>query len=100
MAYTDESERFQQKTNRIGILCATIAFLGFLWAMTRTSDCNPPPPGMCHDTFHVVDDRTSTYDCPPGSRGEMIMSPPAPKPGVLCHCINNSDPPVEHPATR
>lgn len=97
MSY-DEAE--DHKTGRIAILAAVIAFLGLVWLASKTSDCNPPPSGMCHDTFHVVQDGTSSYDCPPGSQVEIVASPPAPKPGVLCHCINNSGPTDGHPATR
>lgn len=94
MAYSNESEKLQQKTVRIGILCSLIAFMGFLFAVSRpgcATACEPTPE-VCRDTFHIVNDGTNNYECPPGSRVEIISSPPAPKPGVLCHCINTLEP--------
>lgn len=96
MASTDQSE----KTERIGWLCATIMVLGALVFLAKINacalacnSCNNNSPPTCKDEFYEIknDGYASSHTCTPGARVEVVSSPPAPKPGILCHCIN-SDP--------
>jgi len=97
MASTPESE----KTERIGWLCATMVILGILFVLSKANACalacnscnSPSKPDVCKDEFFELapsDSRYSnTHTCTPGARVEVVASPPAPKPGIMCHCINN-----------
>jgi hypothetical protein len=96
MATTPDSE----KTERISWLCATIMILGLLFFLTKINACalacnscnakeNTTP--LCKDEFYEIknDGYASKHTCTPGARVEVVASPPAPKPGILCHCTNN-----------
>ncbi len=97
MATTPDSE----KTERIGWLCATIMVLGLLFFLTKINACalacnscnsHESAPSVCKDEFYEIDTNNryrNSHTCTPGARVEVVASPPAPKPGVLCHCINN-----------
>lgn len=91
-----------EKTSRIGYLCWTIVTLGLLFFLFKINACNmacnafnsPNKPDPCKDEFFEMklDSKESSYHtCTPGARVEIVASPPAPKPGILCHCINNPD---------
>ena len=93
MANTPDSE----KTVRIGWLCATILVLGLFFFLTKINacalacnSCHDPHPA-CKDEFYEIknDGYASNHTCTPGARAEVVASPPAPKPGILCHCTNN-----------
>lgn len=94
MATTPDSE----KTERIGWLCATIMILGFLFFLTKINACalacnscsSADKPDVCKDEFYEIknDGYASKHTCYPGARVEVVASPPAPKPGIMCHCIN------------
>lgn len=96
MGYSNDDTAQEQRTIRVVVLALLCVILGFIWLGSKTSDCNPPPASLanrCHDTFHVVTEQSTSYDCPPGSKAEIVTAPPAPKPGVVCHCITNEEPP-------
>jgi hypothetical protein len=87
-----------EKTSRIKYLCLTMGVLGLLWFLYKANACtmafnswNAPPDKSCHDEFYEIKNETSTsnYKCTQGARVEVVLSPPAPKPGVLCRCINS-----------
>lgn len=94
MANTPDSE----KTKRIGWLCVTVALLGVLFFLTKTNACalacnscnqRDSAPVVCKDEFHEIKDGYPTnFACTPGAKAEVVASPPAPKPGIMCHCIN------------
>ena len=94
------SDPHSEKSSRIGMLCFTMAFLGLLLFLTKTNACtlacnscnakeNTTP--LCKDEFYEIknDGYASKHTCTPGARVEVVASPPAPKPGILCHCINS-----------
>lgn len=101
---TPESE----KTERIGWLCATMVILGILFVLSKANACamacnscnSPDKPPVCKDEFYEIknDGYASSHTCTPGARVEVISSPPAPKPGILCHCPNNDQPGQATPA--
>lgn len=100
--------RDSEKTERIGWLCATIMILGLLFFLAKINacalacnSCNPKDNGpvLCKDEFFEIDPNNryrNSHTCTPGARVEVVASPPAPKPGVMCRCINNDKAP---PAT-
>lgn len=86
-----------EKTGRIAMLCVTLVILGFFFFLLKADACsscnrvdNSPP--VCKDEFFELgnDGRYSNnnHTCYPGARVEVVASPPAPKPGIMCHCIN------------
>jgi len=96
MASTTDSE----KTTRIGWLCLTIALLGVLFFLNKANACamacnscnsHDSAPAVCKDEFYEIDTNNryrNNHTCTPGARVEVVASPPAPKPGVICRCIN------------
>lgn len=89
MANNDE-----EKTKRVSYLLITIVILGLFLLLSKTglgcsscmSSCNTPSP--CHDEFYE-ENEYAHVQCDPGAKAEIVTSPPAPKAGVLCHCINS-----------
>jgi hypothetical protein len=92
----------KQKTERIGWLCVTMVILGLFLMLTKINACalacnscnKATQPDVCKDEFFELgasDGRYSNnnHSCTPGARVEVVASPPAPKPGIMCHCINN-----------
>lgn len=92
-------EAAKQKTERIGWLCVTMVILGILFMLSKANACalacnscnSPSKPDVCKEEFYEIkhDGYASNHTCTPGARVEVVASPPAPKPGILCHCINN-----------
>jgi hypothetical protein len=94
---SDEADK--QKTERIGWLCVTMVILGLFFMLTKTNACAlacnscnaPSKPDICKDEFFELSDNArygNNHSCTPGARAEVVSSPPAPKPGIICHCIN------------
>jgi hypothetical protein len=88
MSYDDDSER-NHKTGRITIFCIMIAILGGLFFAYKVDACKDKPADLtCREEFFEI--REGGYDnsnkCRPGAIIEMVTSPPAPKPGIMCHC--------------
>lgn len=85
MAYNDD-----QKTTRIGYLCWTMVALGLLLTITKGGCVQAASTSFmatdCKDEFVVLDEQHLTQTCKPGAKVEIVTSPPAPKPGILCHC--------------
>ncbi len=91
---TPESE----KTQRIGWLCITMAFLGILFFLNKSNACalacnscnqHETAPSVCKDEFHEIKDGyRNDFNCTAGAKAELVASPPAPKPGIMCHCTN------------
>jgi hypothetical protein len=90
----------KQKTERIGWLCVTLIILGILFVLNKANACalacnscnSPNKTEPCRDEFYEIGGNeryASNHTCTPGARVEVVASPPAPKPGILCHCINN-----------
>jgi len=95
MASTPDSE----KTERIGWLCVTMMILGLFLMITKSNACGsvfgscnaPAKTEACKDEFFEIGDNSrygNNHSCTPGARAEVVSSPPAPKPGIICHCIN------------
>lgn len=92
-----------EKTTRIGFICFAAVVLGFFFMLSKENACAlacnscntpgaPSRPEVCKDEFYEIgtNDRYSTnHTCTPGARVEIVASPPAPKPGVMCHCVTN-----------
>lgn len=88
-----------EKTTRTAFLCFTIFALGLLFFFNKVNACalacnscnGKDAPTVCKDEFFEIknDGYASNHTCTPGARVEVIASPPAPKPGILCHCINS-----------
>ena len=95
---TPESE----KTERIGWLCATMVILGILFVLSKANACalacnscnsHDSAQSPCKDEFFEMgnnDRYSNNHTCYPGARVEYVTSPPAPKAGIMCHCINNA----------
>lgn len=96
---SDQADK--QKTERIGWLCVTMVILGLFFTLTKTNACalacnscnsHDSTPEKCKDEFYEIDTNNryrNSHTCTPGARVEIVASPPAPKPGVLCHCTNS-----------
>jgi len=99
MSYQDETA-MNHKTGRIALVCGLILCLGLLFVGTQTESCEGcnDPAGTCHDQFYEIDKGHSQHTCPPHSRAEIVTSPPAPKPGVFCHCLENDRQPQAAPS--
>ncbi len=90
-----------EKTTRIGYLCLTLLVLGFLYFLNKANACTlacnscsaDKTPVVCKDEFFEIknDGYASNHTCTPGARVEIVASPPAPKPGIMCHCINSPE---------
>lgn len=85
-----------EKTIRIGFLCVTMAFLGLLLFCSKMNACQScgkedNTPAACKDEFIEIkaDGYAANHACTPGARVEVVASPPAPKPGIICHCDKN-----------
>lgn len=91
------STQDDEKTIRIGFLCATMAFLGLLLfcsKMDADQSCGRESTAapLCKDEFFEIknDGYATNHACTPGARVEVIA---APKPGILCHCDKNAPAP-------
>jgi|SRR5579885_2794998 len=85
------ADQNEEKTTRIGIVCATIAFLAIVGALSKSGcgGCSMDTPSRCHDEWHEMPSGgSSTVTCDNGAVAEVVTSPPAPKPGILCHCVS------------
>ena len=91
MAY-DESN----KTGRIALLCGTMIMLGFFFFLFKVEACKGSPYS-CKDEFFEIKTDTSYgnhHSCSPGATVEVVTSPPAPRPGIICHCAKPSPEPA------
>jgi len=82
MAYDDELQA--HKTGRIAILSVLLFALGALVFCFKVDACNSK--GTCNDEFLEFAGDGRSRACTPGATAEVVSSPPAPKPGLLCHC--------------
>ena len=77
------------KTGRIAILSILLFLLGLLFFLFKIDACKSSPEN-CKDEFFEIDSSSTRYSnnktCSPGAVAEVVNSPPAPKPGIICHC--------------
>jgi hypothetical protein len=96
MGYGD-TDPVAQKTGRIALLCGTLCVLGLFVFLFKVEACSSKPED-CRDEFvEIKGDYQSTHKCTNGATVEVVNSPPAPKPGILCHCPKNSGAPSAPP---
>ena len=95
-----------EKTTRVGFLCLTMVVLGILLFCSKMNACiscgkEDTTPAACKDEFYEIksDGYASNHACTPGARVEIVASPPAPKPGILCHCEKNGPTPTPSAVT-
>lgn len=91
MSYDDESAR-SHKTGRIAILSILMGVMGFLFFLYKIEACKSTPEN-CKDEFYSFDDGYRSHSCAPGAVAEVVSSPPAPKPGIICHCASHQPSP-------
>lgn len=87
MGYNDSDEQ-SHRTGRIAILSVLIFALGCLFFVYKTESCKATPAN-CKDEFFEIKTESgyrNEHACAPGATAEVVNSPPAPKPGILCHC--------------
>jgi hypothetical protein len=82
-----------EKSIRIGFLCTTLIILGFMLFLAKINACTLAcnscnTPSDCKDEFYELHDGVHDYICTVGAQAEVVTSPPAPKPGILCRCTN------------
>lgn len=89
MGYND-SDPVAQKTGRIALLCGTMLVLGFFFFLFKVEACKSSPED-CREEFVEIKSNgySSDHKCARGAIVETVNSPPAPKPGILCHCPTN-----------
>lgn len=92
MAYDDSDER-AHKTGRIAMLSILVFLLGLLFFLFKIDACKHTPE-ECKDEFFEIknDGYASNKTCSPGATVEVVASPPAPKPGIICHCAAKAPP--------
>ncbi len=94
MSYND-SDEMAHKTGRIVILSILILSLGGLFFAYKIEACKSTPAN-CKDEFFEIKTESgyrNEHACAPGAVAEVVNSPPAPKPGIICHCPNNGTAP-------
>jgi hypothetical protein len=86
-----ESER-SHKTGRIAILSLLTLILALFVFLFKIDACTTTPDKCKDEFFELVNGRDygNQHTCPVGATAEIVNSPPAPKPGILCHCANNA----------
>jgi len=98
MAY--DSDAMGHKTGRIAILSILMFLLGLLFFLYKIDACKSSPEN-CKDQFFEID-TSSRYNndksCSPGAVVEVVNSPPAPKPGIMCRCVNRGQAPAPSPS--
>lgn len=90
MAYENDPDVLAHKTGRITIFCIMIVILGGLFFAYKVDACKDKPADVaCKDEFYEItnDSRSNNnHTCSPGAVVEVVNAPPAPKPGIICHC--------------
>ena len=91
-----EEDQLSHKTGRIAILALMICILGAFFFAYKVNACaeKAPQPYVCKDEFFQVDTDHPAHACSPGAKAEWVTSPPAPKPGIMCHCVVDATPPA------
>jgi hypothetical protein len=82
-----EEELMGHKTGRIAILSILLFILGLFFFLYKIEACKSTPR-QCKDEFVEIKN-DGYYTCSPGATVEVAASPPAPKPGIICHCPSN-----------
>lgn len=98
MSYGDP-DPIAHKTGRIAILCITLAVLGLFFFLFKVDACSSKPEN-CREEFVEIrnDGYHADHQCKPGAVVEVVNAPPAPKPGIMCHCPKTSEPVTPAPA--
>ncbi len=81
------------KTGRIAILSILLFLLGLLFFLFKIDACKSSPSNCKDEFFEIKSDYRNEHTCSPGAVAEVVNSPPAPKPGIICHC------PVQAPSS-
>lgn len=83
-----------EKTFRFIMVCVLAVVLGFFYFLFKVEACKSTPD-TCKDSFHSLNpNRYSDEICDIGAIAEVINSPPAPKAGILCHCVKDHTAPA------
>lgn len=83
---TDQENERAHKTGRIAIMAILVFLLGAFVFAYKVEACKTTPAN-CKDEFHEIHtDRQNEFTCYAGAVAEVVNSPPAPKPGIICHC--------------
>jgi hypothetical protein len=82
--YSEEAKNF-----RLGMLSAVFVVCVLFYFLFKVEVCKSSP-SHCQDEFHELG--PVRVACDTGAVAEMVTSPPAPKAGILCHCITNTAP--------
>lgn len=90
MAYETDPDVLAHKTGRIAILSILVfSMCAFLFAYKVDACRDKPTDVACKDEFYEItnDSRSNNnHTCSPGAVVEVVNSPPAPRPGIICHC--------------
>lgn len=86
-----DSER-AHKTGRITILSILVLLLGLFVFLFKIDACSSKPENCKDEFFEIKNDYTNNHACSPGAVAEVVNSPPAPKPGIICHCPGHATP--------
>jgi hypothetical protein len=86
MSYDEDA--MSHKTGRIAILSILVFLLGFMFFLFKIEACKSSPANCKDEFFEITTDRGygNSHSCAPGAVAEVVNSPPAPKPGIICHC--------------
>ncbi|CAB4196796.1 hypothetical protein UFOVP1290_316 [uncultured Caudovirales phage] len=86
----EDLDIIKEKTYRFALLCMTVVFCSLWFFLFKVKACdNVTKEELCHEEFIEITSDTHRHKCFVGASVEVVNSPPAPKAGIMCHCINN-----------
>ena len=85
---SDESDA---KSLRFFIFLVAVVVVSAFFFAFKVNACTATKES-CKDEFFKIENDHIAHTCTVGARAEFITSPPAPFPGIVCHCINTSMP--------
>ena len=85
----DVANERAHKTWRIVILSTLVLVIACLTFAFKIDACTKMKDTCRDEFFEIKTDDTSSHACAPGAIVEIVNSPPAPRPGIICHCPSN-----------
>lgn len=86
MSYETDKDVLNHRTGRIAILSLLIFGLATFVFCYKVNACKDKPDTCKDEFFEIKGDSQIQHACSGGATVEVVNSPPAPKPGIICHC--------------
>ncbi len=88
--YSENTDIVKEKTYRFALLCVAVVFCALWFFLFKAKACEPRTiDEKCHEEFIEITSEVHKHSCTVGAIVEVVNSPPAPKAGIMCRCINN-----------